>query len=68
MYDERVDGGKVCVQLACDRKKCSELATVWDFNHTDAQKQLYDKGWRLYRGKQLCPTHARVVARRLARI
>lgn len=68
MYTEIIEDGKCKVQLVCDHPKgCQELTTVWADNHADAQVQLYDKGWRLYRSKQLCPTHARQAQLRLAR-
>lgn len=66
MYCETIENDKCRVSLTCDRD-CQEMETVFGENHEDAQKQLYQLGWRLYRSKQLCPSHARQISRRLNR-
>ncbi len=67
MYSEKVDGLWCRVRVACDRPACMMAENILGADHDDAQKQLYRAGWRLYRGKQLCPKHAAAVAKRLNR-
>ena len=67
MYSESVKDNQCRVQVACDRKHCPEMTTVFGDNHDDCQMQLYLIGWRLHRHKQLCTTHAREVIRRMNR-
>jgi len=66
MYFEETVADKCHVSLTCDRDCLQQVRVVAD-NHEDAQMQLYRMGWSLYRGKQLCPTHTRQVAKRLNR-
>lgn len=56
------------VRLDCDKSGCRNTTLIMD---SAAMKQckefLLANGWRLYRGKTLCPYHASVVEKRLAK-
>ncbi len=53
------------IRLSCDRRNCPEMSTVMGATRDECNQQLYNLGWRLYRKKILCGTHARQVSRRL---
>ena len=56
------------VRLDCDRKGCTVTHLVTDRDGSEACKRhLLSAGWRLYRGKVLCPRHAAQIERRLRR-
>lgn len=58
MYSEREAGGKTIVELRCDRKLCGAGISVSADSHKEAQNRLYERGWRVSRGRQICPEHA----------
>ena len=60
MYNE-----KVTIEIGCDRPGCNQVNTFEGASREIVIPQIFESGWRLYRGKQLCPTHARVIARQL---
>lgn len=67
MYHETIDERKCMVTLVCDRKNCNAPVTVERESHDLCQRTLLLIGWRLYRGKQLCPKHAALVFKRLTK-
>lgn len=50
----------VTLQAQCDRKGCGSGVTVCEPTAIAANGRLYDLGWRLARGKLLCPRHVAV--------
>ena len=58
MYHEAIIEQKFRVSLACDHKRCHETISVCGENRDESQLKLYLAGWRLKRGKQVCPKHA----------
>lgn len=53
------------ISLTCDRPHCFNSVTVMRNTRDQCNRMLVDLGWRLYRGKQLCPVHAEKIAKRL---
>lgn len=45
------------VELHCDCKGCIRYIRVQGEDHNDCQISLYEAGWRLSHGKQICPMH-----------
>jgi hypothetical protein len=45
------------ISLGCDRKNCPNTASVSGGTRDERNKRLYDLGWGLLRGKQICPRH-----------
>jgi len=43
------------IQLTCDRKDCDTLVTVTRALRDECNQALFDLGWRVCRGKTLCP-------------
>ncbi len=58
MYSVSFENGQCCVALACDRKSCLERISVKAADQEAAQHELFRFGWRIHRGKQVCPLHA----------
>ena len=51
--------------LQCDETNCKEEIAVEDISREHCNQLLFDSGWRIHRRKQLCPTHARKVLKRM---
>jgi hypothetical protein len=45
------------IQLTCDRKDCHNMVTVTRALRDECNRALFELGWRLCRGKTLCPRH-----------
>jgi hypothetical protein len=52
------------VRLECDRKNCGEWIVVSAPDHNECQRKLFDAGWGLSRGKQICPFHVNKLLRK----
>lgn len=48
---------EVMTNIKCDRKGCTESDYV-DDDPLTAAEEFYFRGWRVVRGKALCPKHA----------
>lgn len=70
MYTETNVGSLVQVELVCDTVRKGHVHTSASVTTTSRDRSvnlLYMLGWRLHRGKQLCPECAARVAKRLER-
>ena len=45
------------IALHCDRKGCLSYVRVEEANRDECNRRLYNLGWRLSHGKQICPWH-----------
>lgn len=60
----RVDDPVHRMEIACDRPNCAYAIRLTRPTRDECNLHIYKAGWRLYRGKQLCPYHAEKVMRR----
>jgi hypothetical protein len=58
---------RTIIRIMCDRKKCYGAANINESTRDEANRKLYDLGWRLCNGKQVCPHHIELRHKRLAR-
>jgi len=68
-YSESVKDGVHTVELVCDTVRKGHVHTsakVSTLSHDSSVKLLFMLGWRLHRGKQLCPECSARVAKRIA--
>ncbi len=58
-YHEIKSGDLVTILLTCDARKkktvCGNMAEATTLSKKSSGKFLFDLGWRLLRGKQVCP-------------
>ena len=47
----------VSIQLHCDRKGCFSGIRVEVATRDECNLRLFEAGWRLAHGKQICPAH-----------
>jgi hypothetical protein len=55
------------IELHCDRKNCASEIRIQAETRDKCNLHIYAAGWRLCRGKQICPRHVRIWQRRRAR-
>lgn len=70
MYTEEKIGQLCRIVVVCDTKRKGHVETTADVttpSHESSVGFLYTMGWRLHRGKQLCPECAARVANRMAK-
>lgn len=44
-------------EINCERYKCGNRATIESFDCDGAASAFYEGGWRIKRGKVVCPKH-----------
>lgn len=43
------------IRLGCDRKGCNEFIIAQEPTRDEANRRLFEAGWRLCNDRQLCP-------------
>lgn len=56
----------VTIYIKCDRAHCYRAARVQEPTREAANYKLYDLGWRVSNGKQVCPSHVELRRKRQA--